>query len=117
MDKVFIEGLRVDAVIGIHEWEKKIRQALSIDLVMKWDNRLAGTTDDYQHALCYDRISSCIISFIEQHPMELIETVAERIAQLVQSEFHVQAIEVTVRKPTAIADAQAVGVSIKRGLW
>tara|TARA_B100001094_G_scaffold333376_1_gene411221 strand:- start:3277 stop:3630 length:354 start_codon:yes stop_codon:yes gene_type:complete len=117
MDQVFIEKLSVDAVIGIHDWEKKIRQTLLIDLVMKWDNQLAGTTDNYQHALCYDRISRCIQSFVAQHPMELIETVAEKVAELVQLEFCVQAVEVTVRKPTAIADAQAVGVRIKRGVW
>ena len=117
MDQVLIEGLKVDTVIGIHQWEKEIRQTLLIDLVMKWDNRRAGTTDDYQHALCYDRISRCITSSIEQQPIELIETVAEKVAQLVQLEFQVKAVQVTVRKPTAVANAQAVGVSIKRGLW
>ena len=117
MDSVFIEGLCVDVVIGVHAWEKEITQPLWIDLEMKWDTKPAAKEDSYQHALCYDSVARAIESYLKQQTTDLIETVAEKVAYLVESEFGVQAVEVTVRKPTALTQAKAVGVRIKRGLW
>jgi len=56
MDSVFIEGLCVDTVIGVHDWEKEIQQRLEIDIRMRWDNSKAAQTDNYQYALCYDTV-------------------------------------------------------------
>ena len=115
MDKVLIRQLKIETVIGIYEWEKKIHQTLLIDLDMAWDNRLAAATDDYQHALCYETVSNRLTALITEKPIELIETVAEMVASCLQNEFNVQWVKVVVMKPGAVPHASSVGVEIERG--
>lgn len=114
MDKVIIRQLNLETVIGVYEWEKSIKQQLIIDLDMAWDNRLAGTTDNYQHALCYETVSNRIVALVKEKPVELIETVAEMIASCLLNEFDIQWVKVTVMKPTAVKNAASVGVEIER---
>ena len=115
MDKVLIRQLAIETVIGIYEWEKKLHQTLLIDLDMAWDNRLAAASDDYEHALCYETVSNRLIALITEKPIELIETVAEMIAQCLQDEFNVPWVKVVVMKPGAVPYAASVGVEIERG--
>ncbi|SHH94872.1 dihydroneopterin aldolase [Ferrimonas marina] len=113
-DQVFIEGLECQAVIGVFEWEKQIRQTLVLDLQMDWDNRPAAASDDYQHALCYDTLSKAVTELVEQTPHELVETVAEKVAALILERFAVPRVRVRVAKPGAVANARTVGVCIER---
>ncbi|WP_345337020.1 dihydroneopterin aldolase [Ferrimonas pelagia] len=113
-DQVFIEGLECQAVIGVFEWEKQIRQRLLIDLVIQWDNRPAAAADDYAHALCYDTVSKAVTALVEQQPHELVETVAEKIAALILERFGAPGVQVRVAKPGAVANASTVGVRIER---
>ncbi|MCL1067248.1 dihydroneopterin aldolase [Shewanella olleyana] len=115
MDKVLIRELKVETVIGIYEWEKKIHQTLLIDLDMAWDNKPAAASDDYQYALCYETVSNKLTALITEKPIELIETVAEMVAQYVMDEFNVLWVKVAVMKPGAIPTAKSVGVVIERG--
>ncbi|MGL4613350.1 MAG: dihydroneopterin aldolase [Shewanella sp.] len=114
MDKVLIRQLRVDTVIGVYEWEKCIQQCLLLDLDMAWDIQAAAATDDYASALCYETVSNRLIQLVTEHPIQLIETVAERVAQCVLSEFNVTWVKVVVMKPGAVANASTVGVEIER---
>ncbi|MBY5993706.1 dihydroneopterin aldolase [Ferrimonas balearica] len=114
-DHVFIQGLECQAVIGVFEWEKAIRQTLVLDLEMAWDNRKAAAADDYSQALCYDSVSKAVTELVEGTPHELVETVAEKVAALVQSRFAVAGVRVRVSKPGAVANARTVGVQIQRG--
>ena len=114
MDKVLIRQLRVDTVIGVYEWEKTIHQSLLLDLDMAWDNKPAAATDDYQYALCYETVSNRLTELITEHPIELIETVAERVADCLLQEFNVTRVKVVVMKPGAVATAASVGVEIER---
>ena len=115
MDRVLIRQLKIETVIGVYEWEKKIHQSLLIDLDMAWDNKPAATTDDYQHALCYETVSNRLTALITEKPIELIETVAEMTANCLMTEFDVPWVKVTVMKPGAVPSAAAVGVEIERG--
>ncbi|MBR9726605.1 dihydroneopterin aldolase [Shewanella intestini] len=115
MDKVLIRELKIETVIGVYEWEKVIQQTLLVDLDMAWDNQKPAASDDYQHALCYETVSKRIIALISERPIELIETVAEMIANCVMTEFNVTWLKVKVMKPGAVPMAQAVGVEIERG--
>ncbi|MCE9677916.1 dihydroneopterin aldolase [Shewanella sp. AS1] len=115
MDKVLISQLKVETVIGIYEWEKQIHQTLLIDLEMAWDNRPAGESDDYEHALCYETVSNRITALVTEKPIALIETVAKLCADCVLNEFNVPWVKVRVMKPGAVPAAQAVGVEIERG--
>ena len=113
-DKVLIEGLTVLTTIGVYEWEKAIKQKLILDLEMSWDNKPAGESDDVSLCLDYFLVSQSITSFIQSTQFELIECVAERVAQLVIQKFSVQWLKVKVSKPSAIANASNVAVVIER---
>ncbi|MGL4578435.1 MAG: dihydroneopterin aldolase [Shewanella xiamenensis] len=114
MDKVLIRQLRIDTVIGVYEWEKKIHQSLFLDLDIAWDNKAAAVIDDYQYALCYETVSNRLTQLITEKPIELIETVAERVAQCLLTEFKVSWVKVVVMKPGAVPSAASVGVEIER---
>lgn len=113
-DKVLIEGLTVLTTIGVYEWEKTIKQKLILDLEMSWDNQPAGESDDVTLCLDYFLVSQSITNFIQSTQFELIECVAERVAQLVIQTFSVQWLKVKVSKPGAIANASNVAVVIER---
>lgn len=113
-DKVLIEGLTVLTTIGVYDWEKTIKQKLILDLEMSWDNKPAGESDDVSLCLDYFLVSQSITSFIQSTQFELIECVAERVAQLVIQKFSVQWLKVKVSKPSAIANASNVAVVIER---
>ena len=86
MDRVFIEGLEVDTVIGAYDWERSIRQCLRLDLSFAWDNRPAAAGDDLTLALDYASVSSRIQAFAEQAQFQLVETFAERLVEAVRED-------------------------------
>ncbi len=113
MDRVFIEGLEVDTVIGAYDWERGIRQCLRLDLSFAWDNRPAAAGDDLTLALDYASVSSRIQAFAEQAQFQLVETFAERLAQACFADARVTRARVRVEKPLALAPhAAAAGVEI-----
>ncbi len=116
MDIVYIRGLEVKTVIGVYDWERKIRQPVSIDLDMAHDNSKAAALDDITHALDYKAVCDRVTAHIESSELQLLETLAEQIATIVRKEFGVTWLRVRVGKPTAIASAKDVGVIIERGI-
>lgn len=115
MDIVYIRELEVKTVIGVYDWEREIRQPVVVDLDLGYDNRRAAETDDVAHVLDYKTICQRVSGFIEQSSVQLLETLAERIATLLREEFGVRWVRVKVGKPAAITGARAVGVIIERG--
>lgn len=116
MDIVFIRELRADAVIGVYEWERTIRQTLVLDLEMAWDNRPAAAGDAIAAALDYAAVSSRVITYIEASSHQLLETLAEDLAALVLAEFGVPWLRLRLCKPGAVQQARDVGVLIERGV-
>jgi len=114
MDKVFIEGLEIQALIGIYDWERRIRQPLRLDLEMAFDNRIPARSDDINDTLDYKAISKRLTSYVENSGFGLVETLAERCAQLLLDEFGVSWLRLKLSKPGAVRGAQAVGVIIER---
>lgn len=115
MDIVFIRDLRIDTIIGIFDWERRIRQTVSLDLEMACDIRTAAASDDIQDALDYKAVAKRLISFVEGSEFLLVETLAEKIATLVREEFGVTWLRLRLSKPGAVRGAQEVGVIIERG--
>jgi dihydroneopterin aldolase len=115
MDIVFIEQLEIDAVIGVYDWERDIRQTLVLDLEMASDNRRAAGDDNIQDALDYAAVSQRLLDFVGSSEFELIESLAEAVASLVMTEFSVPWLRLRVAKPGAVKEAAAVGVVIERG--
>lgn len=114
MDIVFIEDLRVDTVIGIFDWEREIRQTVSIDLEMAFNIRKAAATDDIAHTLDYKAVGKRIISFVEAASYQLVETLAEEIAGIVLREFEVSEVKLKLNKRGALRGSSGVGVRITR---
>ncbi|MBH1970076.1 dihydroneopterin aldolase [Moraxellaceae bacterium AER2_44_116] len=115
MDILYIRNLKVDAVVGIFSWEKRIRQPLHLDLEIALDIRKAAATDDIQYALDYKTVSTRLTQFISQSEWHLIETLAEKIAALLMSEFGVTWLRLKLSKPAALPSADSVGLMIERG--
>ncbi|WP_298635635.1 dihydroneopterin aldolase [uncultured Umboniibacter sp.] len=113
-DSVIIEGLAVDTVIGVYDWERSITQRLIFDLEMAWNNAPAASSDDIQLALNYAEVSSAILSYVSETSFELIETVAERVAELIITEFGVSEVSLKLSKPGAVPEATNVAVKILR---
>lgn len=105
----------MDTVIGIHDWEREIRQPLVLDLEMASDIRLAAQTDSITDALDYQAVAERLTDFVRNSSFQLLETLAEACAQLVLQEFGVRWLRLAVNKPDAIGNAQSVGVIIERG--
>lgn len=115
MDKVFLRDLRIKTTIGIFDWERRLRQTVSIDLEMACDIRQAAETDRIEDALDYKKVAKRIIAFVEASEFRLVETLAEKVAAIVTSEFPVPWVRVVVNKQGAIRGARDVGVIIERG--
>lgn len=115
MDIVYIRDLRIDTIIGVFDWERRVRQTISIDLEMATDIRRAAETDDIQYALNYKDVSQRLVDLIEGSEFELVETMAETAANLVREEFGVPWLKMRLSKPGAIRGARDVGLIIERG--
>lgn len=115
MDRVFIEALEIDALIGIYDWERRIRQTLVFDLEMAFDNRVPAASDDIADTLNYKAVSKRLIELVSQSDHGLVETLAERCAEAVMAEFNVGWLRLKLSKPGAVRGARAVGVIIERG--
>ena len=115
MDTIFITDLRVDTIIGIYDWERSTHQTVSIDLEMGTDIRKAAETDDISDTPSYKDVAKRLVDFIAASEFFLVETMAERIAELVRSEFSIPWVKVTLHKPGALSDARDVGIIIERG--
>lgn len=116
MDIVYIRDLRIDTIIGIYDWEREVRQTVSIDLEMASDIRKAAETDDIQYALNYKAVSKRLIAYVENRNALLVETLAEEIAQVIRVEFNVPWLRLRLSKPGAVRGARDVGLLIERGV-
>lgn len=115
MDIVYIRSLRVETVIGIYDWEREVRQAVTLDLEMGTDIRQAALTEDIESTLNYKSVCDRLIEFIQGSEFLLVETMAEEIAALVMQDFNVPWLKLRLGKPDAITQADDVGVVIERG--
>lgn len=115
MDIVYIRDLKIDTVIGIFDWERRIRQTISLDLEMASDISLAAQSDHIRDALDYKAVAKRLIAFVQASEFQLVETLAEQVAGIVREEFNVPWLRLRLSKPGALRGAQDVGVIIERG--
>jgi len=114
MDKVFIEGLQIETLIGIYDWERRFRQPLVFDIEMGFDNRTPAASDAIGDTLNYKDVSKRLIEYVSASSFGLVETLAERCADIILDEFDVAQVRVKLSKPGAVRGAIAVGVIIAR---
>ena len=115
MDTVFLRDLKIDTVIGIYGWERRVRQALIFDLEMSADVAKAAKTDKIEDALNYKSIAKRLQQYVSESEFELIETLAEECARIIREEFGVAWVRLTLNKKGAVRGATDVGVIIERG--
>ena len=115
MDIVYIRDLKIQTVIGIFQWERAIKQTVNLDIEMATDNSKAASSENIEDALDYGAVANRIIEFVQSSEFQLVETMAERISELVRSEFAVPWLRLRVGKPGAVREAKEVGVIIERG--
>lgn len=115
MDIIFLNDLRVDTVIGIYDWERRIKQTVIFDFEMGTDIRKAAASDTIEDTLNYKAVAKRVIEFVEASEFQLVETLAERVAQLILGEFNVPWLRLKLNKVGAVRYARDVGVIIERG--
>jgi 7,8-dihydroneopterin aldolase/epimerase/oxygenase len=115
MDIVFIKDLQIETVIGIYDWERKIRQTISLDVEMATDIRKAANSDKIDDTLNYKAVAKRLISYVSESEYELVETLAEKICGIIMQEFEVPWVRLTLNKPGAVSGSRSVGVRIERG--
>jgi dihydroneopterin aldolase len=114
MDKIFIQALKTEAIIGIFDWERQVKQTVVIDLELGFDIRKAALSDSIDDTLNYKALAKRVLAFVSASSFHLVESLAEHIAMLVLEEFGVAHVSLILSKPGALRSSRNVGISIER---
>ncbi len=115
MDKIFINDLRIDTLIGVYEWERRIRQTIILDIEMSVDVHKAAAGDNIEDALNYKSVCKRLTEFVQTSEYHLVETLIEECARLIMEEFSVPWVRIRLNKTGALRGARDVGIIIERG--
>jgi dihydroneopterin aldolase len=113
-DRIYLRDLRTETIIGIYDWERKIRQTVSFDFEFPVDIRRVAKSDRIEDTLNYKSVAKRVLAFVEASEYHLVETLAEEVARLILKEFSVEWVKVTLNKPGAVRGSRDVGVMIER---
>ena len=113
-DVMYIKDLRVQTIIGLYDWERKVRQEVSIDIDIFFDNKAASAKDSVNDTIDYKKITKAVISHVEKSSFKLQESLAESIAVLIKRDHPNNLIRIRVSKPGALMNAKDVGIIIER---
>jgi len=114
MDKIFLTQLSVECVVGIWEWERQVKQTVTLDIEMAADIRKAAASDHIDDTVDYKKVSKRLQTFISESSFQLVETLTERVAEIIVKEFGVQWVKVRLDKKGALRGARGVGIEIER---
>jgi dihydroneopterin aldolase len=115
MDIIFLGGLEIETVIGIYDWERTIKQKIYLDIEMAFDIKKAAATDDIAYTLDYKTVSDRVVRFVETSEFFLVETLIEKIADILLTEFSIPWVKIVLNKKGAVSRARDVGIIIERG--
>lgn len=113
-DIIFIEDLRIDTIIGIYDWEREVKQTIALDIEMAADNTKPASSESIDDALNYKAVAKRMIAFTEESRFQLVETLAERLAEIIMNEFNVPWCRLKLSKLGAVTGSKSVGVIIER---
>jgi dihydroneopterin aldolase len=114
MDKIYLTGLSVECIVGIWEWERQVKQRIVLDIEMATDIRKAAATDHIDDTIDYKKVSKRLLSFVGESQFQLVETLTERIAEILIKEFKVPWVRVKLNKQGALRGSKDVGIVIER---
>ena len=115
MDIIFLDDLRIETIIGIFDWERETKQTVILDLEMAANIKKAAASDSIEDTLDYKAVAKRIIQYVEESEFQLVETLAERVAEIILTEFSVPWVRLKLNKIGAIRGASGVGIIIERG--
>ncbi|MGC2031949.1 MAG: dihydroneopterin aldolase [Steroidobacteraceae bacterium] len=115
MDKIFIHALKTEAIIGIYDWERQVKQTVIVDIEIGVDVTKAALSDSIDDTLNYKRVAKRVLTFVEASKFHLVETLAEHVAMLILEDFGIAWVRLSLSKPGAIRSSRDVGVTIERG--
>ena len=115
MDIIYLKDLRIDTIIGVYDWERRTRQTIILDIEIAADISKAAKSDAIEDTLNYKAVAKRLISFVENSEFQLVETLAERIAEVLLNDFNIPWLRLTVNKQGAVRGVRDVGVIIERG--
>lgn len=113
-DVIFLTGLTTDCIVGIWDWERQVKQKIVLDVEMATDVRRAAASDSIDDTLDYKKVAKRLLGFVGESRFQLVETLAERVAELIVTEFDVPWVRVRLNKQGAIRGARDVGILIER---
>jgi len=114
MDTVFVEGLTIETIIGIHDWERVVRQPVVLSVSLDCD---IDARDEIDRTIDYGAVVDLLRTFVSQRNDGLLETLAEACVETLHRQFpKARAIELRIEKPGAAQKlgCQRVGVEIRR---
>src|SRR5271170_5628239 len=114
MDKIFVHALKTEAIIGIFDWERQVKQTVIVDIDIGADVRKAALSDSIEDTLNYKRVAKRVLAFVENSQFHLVETLAEHLAMLILEDFAVAWVRISLSKPGAIRSSRDVGVVVER---
>lgn len=115
MDILFLKDFRLELIIGIYEWERKVPQPVLLDLEIGLSDCRACETDRVADTIDYGQVATRIQETAAALRPMLVEALAEHIAQLIRREFGAPWVRVSVTKLAIVRGVRALGVVIERG--
>ena len=113
-DRIFLRGLTAECIIGFIDWERRVKQAVVLDIELPVDCRRASVSDDVVDTVDYKKVAKRVLAYIEASQFKLVETLAHRLALLLLEEFGLEWVRISLNKPGAIRNSRDVGVVIER---
>jgi dihydroneopterin aldolase len=114
MDLVKIEGLSLQALIGVYDFERHAKQRVIVDLVMHTDFSKAGATDDVTHTIDYGKVAERLGDLADKCEFKLLEALGAQMSDMIFAEFAPEKIELTLSKPDIIDNADNVAITLIR---
>lgn len=115
MDIIYLRDLRIDTIIGIYDWERRMKQTIVLDIEMATDISQAANSDNIEDTLNYKDVAKRIMTFVGESEFELVETLAEKVTEIILTEFNTPWVKLTLNKKGAVRGVRDVGVIIERG--
>jgi dihydroneopterin aldolase len=113
-DRIFLNQLRTECIVGIWDWERQVKQTVILDVEMAADIRKAALSDNIEDTIDYKKVSKRLLSFVGESQFQLVETLTENIARIIVTEFGVSWVRVRLNKQGAIRNSRDVGIMIER---
>lgn len=115
MDIIYLTDLRVETIIGVNDWERRVPQTIVLDIEMGGDARRAAASDSIADTIDYKAVTKRLVAFAGASHFGLVETLAERVADILLGEFKVPWCRVRINKQGAVRGVRDVGIVIERG--